>query len=291
MVTSVPALAAGSVRFAVGGDSRRSFDGDTSGQEVLRWAFDTANSAGARAFIFLGDMERTPPVDRYFPRDLTALAPGITFCPVFGNHETLLAGAIDVYPDAAGPRRFVHDFLVGCVGPAQMPLLAERASRGRVFYAVDLPGDVHFVALDNVSPALGFGAAQLAWLEQDLASAHARGKRIMVAMHKALAGNGVTEHSMDEDQIAADPGRVWREAAVARSLFARNEVALVLASHEHGYWEHAERYGGGRPIRSFITGGLGAPLEQCAGPDHAFFHLLLVDVSAEGIQVTTVRRG
>jgi 3',5'-cyclic AMP phosphodiesterase CpdA len=291
VVTRAPAIPAGAVRLAIGGDSRRSFDGDTAGRDVLPWAFETAGRAGARAFVFLGDMERTPPADSYFRRDLAALPLRITFCPVFGNHEALVAGVLDLYPDDMGQRRFVGDFLGGCVGREQMPSLEARADAGRVYYGVDLPGEVHLVALDNVSPALGFGAAQLAWMAQDLAEAHARGQRIIVAMHKALAGNGVTGHSMDEDEDPADPGRVRREAAAARALFARSEVSLIVASHEHGYWELAERDGSGRPIHAFITGGLGAPLRTCAGPDHAFFHLLLVDVSPAGIAVTTVRRG
>src|SRR5260370_31077890 len=117
-------------------------------------------------------MQRTPPAETYFRRDLATLAPGITFCPVYGNHEALFMGAVDIFPEALGPRRFVRDFLPGCVGP-ELPVVADRAAAGRVFYSVELPGDVHFVALDNVSPTLGFGAAQLLWLEQDLASARA----------------------------------------------------------------------------------------------------------------------
>jgi hypothetical protein len=292
VVTAPPPRPAGAVRFAVGGDARRAFTAGDTGLEVLGWAFATARSAGAAAFLFLGDMERTPPADRYFRRDLAGLGPGIAFCPVIGNHETLLAGAFDVYPDGPGLQRFVRELLPGCVGQAEMPLLSARATAGRVYYSVDLPGGVHFVALDNVSPGLGFGEPQLLWLERDLASAHARGRRIVVGMHKAPAGNGVTGHSMDEDVVAEDPGRVRRESDRALTLFADHGVELVLASHEHGYWELALRGPGpeARPIRGFITGGLGAPLKTCAGPDHAFFHLILLDVTGERIDVTPVRR-
>jgi hypothetical protein len=284
---AMPLRPAGAVRFVVGGDSRKSFDGDASGRGVLRWAFDLAGRAGASAFFYLGDMQRTPPAETYFKSDLATLSPSVPFCPVYGNHEALFLGVIDAFPDALGTRRFARDFLPGCVG-SELPVVAERAAGGRVYYSVELPGDVHFVALDNVSPALGFGEAQLLWLAQDLASARARRKRIVVGMHKALSGNGVTGHAMDEDEDAGDPGRVWRDGARALQLFLANGVELILASHEHGYWEHRQP-GDGRGIRSFITGGLGAPLKTCAGPEHAFFHVLVLDVLPDRIEVTPVR--
>jgi len=278
------------VRFAVGGDSRRGFTGGEAGRPVLRWALETAGSAGASAFFYLGDMERSPPADQYFRRDLGALSPRVRFCPVYGNHEALVLGVFDVAPAARAAGDFVSAYLSGCVDPAEVPLVGERARTGRVFYSVDLPGDVHFVALDNVSPAIGFGQDQLLWLEADLASAHARRRRTVVGMHKALADSGVTAHSMDEDAVGEDPGRVHRESRRALQLFQANGVELVLASHEHGYWEfRLPGAPGTEGIRSFITGGLGAPLKTCAGPDHAFYHLLVVDVTPSRIDVTTVR--
>ena len=300
VAAAAPPRPAGAVRLFVGGDSRKSFTGEPTGEGVLRWAFDTASREGAAAFLFLGDMQRTPPAETYFKRDLATLAPGVAFCPVYGNHEALFLGAIDVFPEALAPQRFVHDFLPGCVGP-ELPVVAERAAAGRVFYSVELPGDVHFVALDNVSPALGFGQEQLLWLAEDLASARARRRRIVVGMHKALAGNGVTGHGMDEDEDAADPGRVWRDGARALQLFLANGVELLLASHEHGFWEYRQSVAStpahpedvipspNRGIRSFITGGLGAPLKTCSGPDHAFFHVLVLDVGGGDIEVTPVR--
>jgi hypothetical protein len=289
LVTAAPPpVPEGTVRFAVGGDSRRGLAGEASGAGVLRWAFDTATRSGASAFLYLGDMELTPPADSYFRRDLRALDPRIAFCPVFGNHEALLFGVLDAVPEDLGPLRFARDHLGRCVKKGDLPVVEERAEEGRVFYAVDLPGDVHFIALDNVSPELGFGEAQLLWLEKDLVSARARGSHVFVGMHKALAGTGVTHHSMDEDRDRDDAERVKRESVEALDLFARHGVELILASHEHGYWEFAS-IARGRSVRSFITGGLGAPLKRCAGPEHAFFHVLLVDVTKTGVDVSTVR--
>jgi hypothetical protein len=41
-------------------------------------------------------------------------------------------------------------------------------------------------------------------------------------------------------------------------------------------------------IRSYITGGLGAPLTR-SGPEHAFHHFLQLDVLPSGIGVQVVR--
>ena len=40
----------------------------------------------------------------------------------------------------------------------------------KIVYSVNLPGRVHFIALDNVSQS-GFGDDQLDWLEKDLTQA------------------------------------------------------------------------------------------------------------------------
>ncbi len=169
--------------------------------------------------------------------------------------------------------------LSGCVARDALPAEA-RASR-RVFYAIDLPGGVHFVALDNVSDA-GFGRAQLDWLARDLRAAKGRGATIVVGMHKALAENGVTRHDMDEDGASA-----VRESEEALGYFEESGVKLILASHEHGYWEVRQRVRG-PGIRGFVTGGLGAPLRVCAGREHAFFHYLVLDVVRGEIDVHVV---
>lgn len=282
----------GAVRFLVGGDSRMAFpliegpDGvprDLSRCDVAQpfpRALHDAKPAGASAFLYLGDMERTPPADTYFPAALQrCLDPSVRFCPVFGNHEALEIGELpELHPELARDD-FVRDALPGCVGREALP--AEARASGRVFYAVDLPGSVHFVALDNVSDA-GFGRAQLGWLARDLRAAKARGATIVVGMHKALAKNGVTRHDMDEDGDGA-----VRESEEALAYFEESGVKLILASHEHGYWEVRQRIRGAG-IRGFVTGGLGAPLRVCAGREHAFFHYLVLDVVRGDIDVHVV---
>src|ERR1043165_2899355 len=69
------------VTYLVGGDSR----GDNA--HVVHWAFEQAQRAHARAFLFLGDMEWSYGCDsRFLNEEVSKLSP-IPFYPVVGNHE------------------------------------------------------------------------------------------------------------------------------------------------------------------------------------------------------------
>jgi len=258
-------LPAGTVRIVVGGDSRNDFS------HVLPWAFREAKARKASAFFFLGDMELTPGLDRTFEEELQRLDP-VPFYPALGNHEVSVFGFIP-FERARAVRRFRERFL----GTARTPVASSLPDK--VVYSVDLPGGVHFVALDNVSQA-GFGADQLAWLGADLDQARAlpATRYIVVGMHKPLAKNGVATHGMD-----ADGADAIRESDAALALFVSHAVTLIIASHVHQF-SHFTQAG----ISSYVTGGLGAPL-TATGPEHAFHHFLQLDVTDAGIKVDVVR--
>lgn len=253
----------GSFRYIAGGDSRD----DRS--HVMPWALAEAKARGASAFFFLGDMELTPQLDAKFQRELALLDP-VPFYPVLGNHEVELFGFISIGKRGA-ERAFRQHFL----GNARTPVMSSLPDR--VVYSVNLPGGVHFVALDNVT-AEGFGADQLTWLENDLARTRPAAKYIFVGMHRPLAYNGITTHGMDQDSP-----QDRAESNAALQLFVRFKVDLILMSHEH---EFAELRQSG--VRSFLTGGLGAPLALTAT---GFHHFLQIDVSPSGLNVQVVKFG
>lgn len=259
-------LPPGVVRYIAGGDSR-----DDSAH-VVPWAFREAKAREARGFLFLGDMELSPQLDTHFQAELAILDP-IRFYPVIGNHEAKLLGQFDVSKSA-----FERDFRRRFLDQRRTPV--QSRYEDKVVYSVDLDGGVHFVALDNVSQK-GFGEGQRRWVEDDLAQARRRPgvRHVIVGMHKALAKNGVTTHSMDEDGDAAIADS---DAMLAVLVSAR--VEMILASHEHEYARFTQ---GG--IESYLTGGLGAPLKTSSGPEHAFHHFLQLDVTDAGIHVSLVR--
>ncbi len=255
----------GHVRLVVGGDSR------DDGAHVLPWAFREAKARGASAFLFLGDMELTPSFDAHFRGELDGLG-NVPFYPVLGNHEVKLIGFFNLGSEAAH-KSFRAHFLEN----ARTPVKSSLASK--IAYSVDLPGHVHFVALDNVSQP-GFGDDQLAWLHDDLQKARgdANVRHIFVGMHKPLAKNPVSKHGMDEDGTRGE-----RDSDAALEMFKEAHVELILASHVHQFMRFEQ---GG--IRSYVTGGLGAPLNK-ATADHAFHHFLLIDVAGDAVDVSVVR--
>ncbi len=246
----------GVIRLAIGGDSRNDLS------HVVPWAFQKARKRGAKAFLFLGDMEITRAADKLFARQLADLA-GVPFYPVIGNHEVEFLGVFKMLPGSPhAVKEFKEDFLAA-PGVKSAPL-------AEVVYTADLGGVVHFIALDNVSrKGEGFGPEQLAWLAADLKAASAAKKLILVGMHKPLAKNPITSHAMDEDGAGA-----IGDSDAALALFKQYRVAMVFVSHSHMYASYNEE---GVEVR--LTGGLGAPLVKgLAEAEGGFHHFLLLDV-------------
>lgn len=245
------------IRYFIGGDSR----GDAA--NVVPWAFHEAKTRGVRAFIFLGDMETKPEEGDHFKTRLAELAP-IAFFPIPGNHDIAYREHGKV-PSVEDVHAAAATFRARFFGTPQTPVAS--ALDDKIAYSVDLDGGLHFVALDNVTRP-GFDADQLAWLERDLERARATSKHIVVGMHKPLAKNGFTEHAMDED----GPGAV-ADSAAAIAAMKRAGVEAIFASHFHGF---AKLTTDGIP--TYVTGGLGAPLDQTRGDEVSFHHVVEIDV-------------
>ena len=243
----------------------------------MPWAFHEAKARGAAALIFLGDMELKPDLDEHFRAELAELAP-IQFLPVLGNHESARREHAQTPPQEERARA-LQAYAARFLGKPGTNVTS--AYTDKLAYSVDLPGGVHYIALDNVSQP-GFGADQRAWLGADLARARAdaRVKHVVVGMHKALAGSGVTAHAMEEDGPAA-----VADSAAALALCEQGHVELIVASHFHAFAEYAQH-----GIRSFITGGIGAPLDVAHSKEAAFHHVLAVSVPPEGALAVEVVR-
>jgi 3',5'-cyclic AMP phosphodiesterase CpdA len=237
----------------------------------MPWAFAEAKRRGAKAFLFLGDLEITAAIDKRALPELAQLG-NIPVYPVIGNHEIETLGIIRL-PKAETElkvKKFEKEFLT-------VPDIHLAPFSDTAVYSVDLDGGIHFVALDNVSrKGEGFGAQQLAWLEEDLKTARAKGKVVLVGMHKGLANNPVTSHAMDED---GDLAKKDSESAIA--LFKTYKVPIVFVSHSHMYAAYTQ---GNDAFQVRLTGGMGAPLVRgLTEAEGGFHHFLLVDVSPNSV--------
>src|SRR5258708_31211805 len=77
----------GVIRLAIGGDSRNDHS------HVVPWAFKESVKRGAKAFIFLGDLEITRVEDKFFAAQLADLA-GVPFYPVVGDQWVEILGPV-----------------------------------------------------------------------------------------------------------------------------------------------------------------------------------------------------
>jgi hypothetical protein len=257
----------GVIRLAIGGDSRNDWRHPRDKPTVLPWAFKEAKRRAAKAFFFLGDLEIDSSLDKKLIIPELADLGGVPFYPLMGNHEIELLGILRLPDNKQALKKFSENFLT-------TPLVKPAPLEDVVVYTVDLEGDIHYIALDNVSRKHeGFGADQLRWLKQDLETASAANKVILVGMHKGLANNPATTHAMDEDGASA-----VKDSEAALALFHEHKVAMVFVSHSHMYAAYPQD---GVEVR--LTGGLGAPLVKgLFEADGGFHHFLLVDVPPGG---------
>jgi hypothetical protein len=252
----------GVTRLAIGGDSRDDKNG------VVPWAFKEAGRRGAKAFFFLGDLELTSAEDALFLKKLPGLG-DVLFYPAIGNHEIETLGFIRMTAEESRERvKAFKDKFVKAHGVSMADI------NDAVAYSADLEGNIHLIALDNVSrKGEGFGSEQLKWLAADLDAASGAKKIILVGMHKGLAKNPVTTHAMDEDGPSA-----IQDSDAALALFKKYKVAMVFVSHSHMYAAYNQD---GLEVR--LTGGLGAPLVKgLSEANGGFHHFLLVDVARAG---------
>lgn len=111
------------------------------------------------------------------------------------------------------------------------------------YYSFDYSG-VHFTVLNtnDYDKNGNMSAAQVAWLENDLASTDKEYK--VIIMHKSLYSVG--SHTNDFEIVK------MREQLT--KIFAENEVSLVLAGHDHTYTESYYIDADGEVVENELTG-------------------------------------
>lgn len=140
-------------------------------------------------------------IDAWF-NQVQPIASQSPLMPTYGNHEFELDGGTKPWAQ-------------------RLPMLPGDDSRR--YYSFDV-GDVHFISLFAASDKTGVDAAQLAWLEQDLNDAEARGMRWMIPyFHVVMFGDGMNHGS--NLLVREDLGPV----------FERHGVKLVFYAHDQAY--------------------------------------------------------
>jgi hypothetical protein len=144
-------------------------------------------------------LERT--IDEWFNQQQPVLSQSVVM-PTYGNHEVLLGESFDAWA-----RRFPT--------PAGW--------NGRRNFSFDV-GDVHFVSILAVAETTALPSASLAWIENDITAAKARGQRWIVPyMHVSSFADGNTHGSNLALRAQLGP------------VFERLGVDLVLTSHDQNY--------------------------------------------------------
>jgi 3',5'-cyclic AMP phosphodiesterase CpdA len=227
VVTSEVELAAGSFRTAAAPDRSFSFavigDSGTGSTEQQQVA-DRVAALDPQFVLHTGDVVypsgQAGGYDPYFFQPYQTLLRRAPIFPVLGNHD---------YVTARGQPYLDAFFL-----PHNNPANSEK------YYSFDW-GNAHFTALDyNDGPS----AAQLAWLQNDLAATDKEWK--LVFYHQAIYSSGPHGY---------EPGIIAKRSILA-PIFAANHVDVVFNGHDHDY-ERTQPIMG---VVYVVSGGGGASL-------------------------------
>ena len=146
-----------------------------------------------------GTLENT--IDAWF-NQVQPIASSSPMMPTYGNHDVLLE----------------EGFL-----PWAKRFPTPNGWKGRRAYSFDV-GDVHFISVFAVAERQPLAAEQVSWLENDIATAKAAGRRwIIPYMHVSAFADG-KNHPSDLN-LRAQLG----------PIFERNGIKLVLSSHDQAY--------------------------------------------------------
>ncbi len=244
-----------------------------------RWVVELCNRIEPAFVIHLGDIVHPLPVE--------------------DEHEPAVQLAAAVYSQLDVPIHFVpgnHD--IGDKPEALVAVPAVAAENYAVFERYWGPphrsfdeNGCHFVIVDT--PSLNSGtaraAAQRAWLDQDLATAHGAGQRIFLFTHYPPFVHDAAEDEHYDN--LGEPARRW-----LLDTLVHHEVEAVFSGHVHNFlYNHHEgtdmyvapATGFVRPDYSELAAI--PPASEGGRDDPAKLGLFVVDVTADGHIVTPVR--
>ena len=229
--SDTPSAAALEFTFAVCGDSRND-------PATYRQVLDAVAADGSEFLVHTGDLVNKGTEAQWQVHQQAMAGFDLPFYPVPGNHDGL-EGRLEGYLAHSGARA--------------------------AHYAFD-HGAVHFTLADSHNG--GIGAAELAWLREDLGATRQPVK--MVVLHHPPFDPDGTDHIM----------AYGRKSFMA--LMSELDVDYVFAGHIHAY-VRGERDG----VTYLITGGAGAPLYAGDHPQ-AVHHYLRVTVRGEEVSIEMV---
>ncbi len=144
------------------------------------------------------------------------------------------------------------------------------------WYAIDA-GRVHLIVLDNADRKVGFPAAELDWLEADLA-AHPTAVNL-IAYHRPF--DLPLAQLLGDDETAAS--RLTDERF--KNIIRRAQVAQIFTAHLHTYLPYSVA-----GVPAVVSGGGGDPAQfVLGGPANNYFHYLDVTIRGSTVDIKPVR--
>ena len=254
-------LASGAFRTAAGSDRAFSFAaiGDSGTGSTAQYSVaDRLVALDPQFVLHTGDViypdGQAGGYDPFFFQPYQTLARRAPIYPTLGNHDT--------HTQSGQP--YLDAFYL----PHNNPATTER------YYSFDW-GNAHFTALDfNTGP----DAAQLQWLQNDLASTDKRWK--IVFYHQAIYSSG--PHGYE--------GWVEAKRALLTPIFEQYDVDLVINGHDHDYERSLPING----VVYIVTGGGGASLypvipQTFSAYAKATYHAVFVTVEGCSLTVMAIK--
>ncbi len=234
-------------------------------------------SRSTLTFAVVGDNHGVNPIYRQILRELPGQRPSF----LLNLADTSERGATEEFQQVKETESILPFPVYHVVGSHDIKTDPTRRGFIDVFgraswWSLDV-GPLHLVIMDNADRQVGFPAASLDWLEEDLRQY--QDQTVIVAYHRPF--NLPFSKLLGDDETSAS--RQTNDRFV--KLLQRYRVAYVLTAHVHTYLPYT--LGG---IPAVVSGGGGDPAQTIlGGPKNNYFHYLTVTVEGKNVSVTPHR--